>query len=165
MKVFTLFLCTAVVEAFVSPSDIKGVSCLGLQTGKQSPRVETNSIISITYPKNERRLRLYSKTTADKESKRPTITGSLLSASLLVVLDIAFRRLFQQMAISFPSSLAGCCALFVSLLALPFGQGVFELLSPGASLLAKWLPVFLYVVYCSSLSSRMHPNIVFAYFF
>jgi putative effector of murein hydrolase LrgA (UPF0299 family) len=74
--------------------------------------------------------------------KSPTITKSFLSASILVVLDIFFRRLLQRAAISFPSSLAGCGALFTTLLLVPFGESMFKALSPGAALLAKWLPVF-----------------------
>jgi putative effector of murein hydrolase LrgA (UPF0299 family) len=87
---------------------------------------------------------LYASTTAStsEEPKSPTISTSIISASALVVLDIAFRRLFQRLAISFPSSLGGCCALFLTLLTLPFGQDLFNVLSPGAALLAKWLPVF-----------------------
>ena len=142
MKFFNFFLFIATAQAFV-PSN--RVAHIGVCSACQSPRFETNSIASIPCINNEKRLRLYStstSTTADKESKSPTVAGSLLSASLLVVLDVAFRRLFQRLAISFPSSLAACCALFVSLLAFPFGQGVFNVLSPGAALLAKWLPVF-----------------------
>lgn len=72
----------------------------------------------------------------------PTVKRSLFSASSLVVLDILFRRLFQALSISFPSSLAGCGVLLVSLLTLPFGNKLYNALSPGATLLAKWLPVF-----------------------
>jgi len=72
----------------------------------------------------------------------PIVQKSVISASALVVLDIAFRRLFQAWCISFPSSLAGCGVLFASLLALPFGDKLYDALNPGSSLLAKWLPVF-----------------------
>ncbi|CAJ1950459.1 unnamed protein product [Cylindrotheca closterium] len=69
-------------------------------------------------------------------------TPTIMSAFLLLALDVGFRRLFQKLAISFPSSLGGCCALFISLLTLPGGEKMFKILSPGAALLAKWLPVF-----------------------
>ena len=72
----------------------------------------------------------------------PTVKKSVISASALVVLEILFRRLFQALSISFPSSLAGCGVLFVSMLALPFGDRLYNALSPGSALLAKWLPVF-----------------------
>lgn len=79
----------------------------------------------------------------DSNEKRiPTMVDSVVSASLLIALDVGFRKLFQALSISFPSSLGGCCALFVAMLVLPFGSGMFSLLNPGAALLAKWLPVF-----------------------
>ena len=64
------------------------------------------------------------------------------SATILVVLDIAFRHILKRASISFPSSLAGCGALFATMLALPQGESIFNALSPGAAILAKWLPVF-----------------------
>lgn len=73
---------------------------------------------------------------------KPILQKPLLSASALVILDIAFRRLFQTLSIDFPSSLAGCGFLLASLLTLPFGEKLYESLSPGSTLLAKWLPVF-----------------------
>jgi hypothetical protein len=77
-----------------------------------------------------------------------TTTTTLLSASLLIGLDIVFRRILQMASISFPSSLAGCGALFATMLLVPTGKGkggessLFQALTPGAALLAKWLPVF-----------------------
>lgn len=68
---------------------------------------------------------------------------------LWCVLDIAFRRLFQHLDIAtkFPSSLGGCGVLLAVLLASKPSSGTKEsklhrLLTPGAALLAKWLPVF-----------------------
>ena len=68
----------------------------------------------------------------------------LTSALQLFVLDFVFRKLFQWVNLSFPSSLAGCGALFVTLLLSPPSTAVsiFQQLQPGAVLLAKWLPVF-----------------------
>ncbi len=79
---------------------------------------------------------------ANTDKKPPTMMKSMLSASLLIALDVGFRKLFQALAISFPSSLGGCCILFFSMLLLPMGSRLFHLFSPGAALLAKWLPVF-----------------------
>mmetsp|Transcript_8453 Transcript_8453/g.20886 ORF Transcript_8453/g.20886 Transcript_8453/m.20886 type:complete len:558 (+) Transcript_8453:138-1811(+) len=78
---------------------------------------------------------------------------SVLSVGLWCALDIAFRRLFQSLdlATKFPSSLAGCGALLAVLLLSPKSSSsstqtneskLYRLLSPGAALLAKWLPVF-----------------------
>ncbi|KAL9189248.1 hypothetical protein ACHAXT_011738 [Thalassiosira profunda] len=72
---------------------------------------------------------------------------TFIATSILVLLDTQFRSLFAKHAIPFPSSLAGCGALFASIMLLnsmnkELGDGVYEALNPGAALLAKWLPVF-----------------------
>jgi putative effector of murein hydrolase len=79
-------------------------------------------------------------TSVAQKSSTSTTTKSLLSAALLVGLDAAFSRLFQTVGIAFPSSLAGCGILLAALLVC--GDGLYDKLSPGADLLAKWLPVF-----------------------
>jgi hypothetical protein len=81
--------------------------------------------------------------TATPEDKPagPTVKASLVSATALAVLDVAFRRLLKRMSIAFPSSLAGCGVLFASMLTLPFGGRIYDALSPGSTLLAKWLAV------------------------
>ena len=78
---------------------------------------------------------------------RKEIIQKVSSTSLLVAMDVAIRRLFQARSIAFPSSLAGCGILFASLLWLhaaktEWGDSIYSLLSPGAAVLAKWLPVF-----------------------
>ena len=81
----------------------------------------------------------------------------------LVSLDVGFRSLFAKYSIPFPSSLAGCGALFAAMVSLNaiavagdgddgddddddgkkrMGEGLYLALNPGATLLAKWLPVF-----------------------
>lgn len=71
-----------------------------------------------------------------------------LATALLLLLDARLRSLFARCAIPFPSSLAGCGALFSGMLALDaanearWGERVYAALNPGATLLAKWLPVF-----------------------
>ena len=65
----------------------------------------------------------------------------------IIALDTLFRKSFHAMSIQFPSSLAGCTALFMILLLLhsckkEWGDYWHGLLNPGATLLAKWLPVF-----------------------
>ena len=110
-----------------------------------SPRLPTTD-----YPSTDPKPTLYQSSTSsptssssnESSSKIPFISDSVLSASLLIGIDVFVRRLFQKLAISFPSSLGGCCALFATMLTLPIGQALFEILGPGAALLAKWLPVF-----------------------
>lgn len=77
-----------------------------------------------------------------EQSKIITLAKPVAAASMLAVFDILFRRLFQELAISFPSSLAGCGTLFATFLLVPGGDSLYQMLSPGAALLAKWLPVF-----------------------
>ena len=84
-----------------------------------------------------------SNSSSSSNGKRQTI----IATALLILLDIQFRSLFLKYSIAFPSSLAGCGALFASMLLLTslneeLGEGVYGLLNPGATLLAKWLPVF-----------------------
>lgn len=76
---------------------------------------------------------------------------TIIATTILILLDTQFRALFQKYSIPFPSSLAGCGALFASMLALDalssndknkWGERVYDVLTPGAALLAKWLPVF-----------------------
>jgi len=69
---------------------------------------------------------------------------ALASATAFVAMDVLFRRLFSYLQISFPSSLGACSLLFGALLVLPerIAETLFERLQPGATLLAKWLPVF-----------------------
>jgi hypothetical protein len=75
--------------------------------------------------------------------------NTLIATLLLVLMDVQLRSLFTKYSIAFPSSLAGCGALFASMIALDslsgsskWGQALYEMLGPGANLLAKWLPVF-----------------------
>ena len=84
-----------------------------------------------------------SSSSSSSTSKKKTI----LATTILIVLDTQFRSLFQQYSIPFPSSLAGCGTLFTFMILLntineKWGDGVYDMLNPGATLLAKWLPVF-----------------------
>ena len=76
-------------------------------------------------------------------SKQKTI----IATAILIFLDVQFRTLFTKYSIPFPSSLAGCGSLFVTMLALTsikkeWGEAIYNNLNPGATLFAKWLPVF-----------------------
>ena len=82
-----------------------------------------------------------------KSQSNPLFITSLISTLAIVSLDVSFRKLFKVLSISFPSSLAGCGALFTTLLGLysikpQWGDSLYGVLSPGAAVLAKWLPVF-----------------------
>lgn len=72
---------------------------------------------------------------------------TIIATFLLIFLDVQFRSIFTKYSIPFPSSLAGCGSLFATMIALnavkeEWGEAVYNTLSPGAALLAKWLPVF-----------------------
>lgn len=59
-------------------------------------------------------------------------------------MDMIFRQLFRWNHISFPSSLGACGILFITLFFInpPTNIIILSFLQPGATLLAKWLPVF-----------------------
>lgn len=87
-------------------------------------------------------------TNTPSSSAAPPSTGkrqTILATTILVLLDIQVRSLFLKYSIPFPSSLAGCGALFASMILInTFNEkdGLYQVLNPGATLLAKWLPVF-----------------------
>jgi hypothetical protein len=73
--------------------------------------------------------------------------AELKGASIFIVLDHLFRKAFLKYGINFPSQLGGCCILLTLMLVGNVikpgsGDAVFTALTPGAALLAKWLPVF-----------------------
>jgi putative effector of murein hydrolase len=68
---------------------------------------------------------------------------ALLSAAAFVVLDVIFRLIFTKFHLTFPSSLGACSCLFAFLLTFHQNEwNALDYLKPGATLLAKWLPVF-----------------------
>ena len=77
-----------------------------------------------------------------------SINGNEVKGALIfIVLDYLFRKLFVTYGINFPSQLGGCCILLITMLLAEvvspgIGDGIFALLTPGANMLAKWLPVF-----------------------
>ncbi|MGK3742922.1 MAG: hypothetical protein ACI90V_009778 [Bacillariaceae sp.] len=107
-----------------------------------------------------------STTTAPSASSSLTLSSdqkSVLSVGIWCLLDVVFRRIFQRLDIAskFPSSLGGCGVMLIILLlwrtsssassaSTPMSMSTNEnkmsllhrILSPGAGLLAKWLPVF-----------------------
>ena len=65
----------------------------------------------------------------------------------LILIEMAFRKLFQQFGIRFPAQLAGCVALFTVMILAQAATGsagdkICAALSPGSALLAKWMGVF-----------------------
>ena len=71
------------------------------------------------------------------------LTKAVASSSLFVMTDIVIKLLFQRQGITFPSSLAGCCVLSLTLLSAPFHHGLYRLLAPGAKLMQKFMMIFL----------------------
>lgn len=77
-----------------------------------------------------------------------TINGNEVKGAIIfTLLDYMFRKAFVKYGINFPSQLGGCCILFVAMLLAEaikpgLGDSVFTTLTPGANILAKWLPVF-----------------------
>mmetsp|Transcript_3695 Transcript_3695/g.8196 ORF Transcript_3695/g.8196 Transcript_3695/m.8196 type:complete len:529 (-) Transcript_3695:109-1695(-) len=98
-------------------------------------------------PPSSTALSVASSSTSEKPPG-PSKTKIILATAALVLFDTQFRSLFVHYSIPFPSSLAGCGALFSGMLLLnvasggTLGENLFKFLNPGAVLLAKWLPVF-----------------------
>lgn len=147
MKAFSL-LCLSTASAFTAHH---GFASANVRNHRQAITSRPRRNHPIASPLRNRWSPTIRKSSITKASNDDKVNGvdkvspptpTLVSAFLLVALDVGFRRLFKKLAISFPSSLGGCCVLFVSLLTLPLGEKLFQILSPGAALLAKWLPVF-----------------------
>jgi len=74
-------------------------------------------------------------------------SNNLLGAAFFVAYDIALRKVFTANDIAFPSMMAGCVFIFIGLVLAEIiktglGESIFQLLTPGSVLLAKWLSVF-----------------------
>mmetsp|Transcript_7519 Transcript_7519/g.10187 ORF Transcript_7519/g.10187 Transcript_7519/m.10187 type:complete len:534 (-) Transcript_7519:232-1833(-) len=79
-------------------------------------------------------------------SSSPTISKEVGGAIYFIVFDVLLRKLFKAKGIAFPSMLAGSGLLFAGMVLVDvarpgWGDAAFDLLNPGAVLLAKWLPV------------------------
>jgi hypothetical protein len=68
---------------------------------------------------------------------------AIASSAIFVVLDVFIKNVFRLRGVHFPSSLAGCTGLAVTLLVSPYHRSMYAVLSPGARLLQKFLMVFL----------------------
>lgn len=71
------------------------------------------------------------------------VTGTIV----LTLIERILNKIFVQKGIKFPAQLGGCGILFAFLVIseaiVPgFGNSIFEYLTPGTTLLTKWLPVF-----------------------
>lgn len=142
LKIAVLAVLTGVAVAFqprafsarlasTHQNPSRSVRCLVV---RPEPAIRSTSIVLLS-----------TKATGDEETKAPapaTLKKSLVAASMLIAFDIFCRRLFQAFSIGFPSALAGCGALFATFLLVPAGPQLYNILSPGSALLAKWLPLF-----------------------
>ena len=78
-----------------------------------------------------------------QQLKPSPLVKAAASSTLFVFADIAIKHIFKAQGISFPSSLAGCCAMAAVLLTNPMHATMYKVLAPGAKLLQKFLMVFL----------------------
>jgi hypothetical protein len=77
----------------------------------------------------------------------PSLTKALMGAAAFAVIEQVVKRGLQAANLKYPAGLGACILLFTSLcltdlVAPSLAQTVFEALSPGAAVLAKWFPVF-----------------------
>ena len=78
-----------------------------------------------------------------QQLKPSPLVKAVASSTLFIFADIAIKHIFKAKSISFPSSLAGCCAMAAVLLTNPMHATMYKVLAPGAKLLQKFLMVFL----------------------
>jgi hypothetical protein len=78
-----------------------------------------------------------------QQLKPSPLVKAVASSTLFIFADVAIKHIFKAKGISFPSSLAGCCAMAAVLLTNPFHASMYQVLAPGARLLQKFLMVFL----------------------
>lgn len=76
-------------------------------------------------------------------SQKDAITGAIV----MTLIERATNRVLKSLGSTFPSQLGGCIGLLFFMLSAEavvpgLGDSIFASLSPGAALLAKWLPVF-----------------------
>jgi putative effector of murein hydrolase LrgA (UPF0299 family) len=86
------------------------------------------------------------KSTLTQPSESPSPTSSKPNSWIAIVnffgIHEVFKQLFLRYSIAFPASLSGCGALLTTFLLAPIGSDLYTQFAPGASVLAKWLPVF-----------------------
>lgn len=150
---FLALICSFNVEAFSSYHG-KTLQAPRVQLPIQGrPQTTFDSIVNHHVNPNPIKLRvqkttpsqLYSSASAAVDKKDSV--SPIISTLSIVLMDVFLRKAFKKASISFPSSLAGCGALFATLLTLhqispELGDGLYDKLSSGAGVLAKWLPVF-----------------------
>jgi hypothetical protein len=76
-----------------------------------------------------------------------TLSNAVMGAIAFAAIEALTKRLLSVTNVKFPSSLGACLCLFFFLLVAEsmnadFANAIFAGLTPGAGLLAKWLPVF-----------------------
>jgi len=76
-----------------------------------------------------------------------TLTNAFAGVAAMALIEKGVKEFFKASDIKFPAQLAGCLFLFALLLitdsVMPdLANSIFAALTPGAGLLAKWLPVF-----------------------
>jgi hypothetical protein len=74
-------------------------------------------------------------------------TDAAVGTVALTLIERAVNKLFIHFGIKFPAQLGGCGILFFFLVIADFilpgsGTSIFKALTPGTTLLTKWLPVF-----------------------
>jgi hypothetical protein len=72
-----------------------------------------------------------------------SLVRSIASATIFVLIERIIKILFSAKHITFPSSLAGCCIMAITLLVTPFHARMYTLLNPGAKFLQRFLMIFL----------------------
>ena len=104
--------------------------------------------MTVTLFRPRKRTALFLSSTSIPDTSTPTKKvenphrSALMAVVALFIINRSFKMAFQKLQIAFPAPLGACGVLFATFLFAPFGGSLHALLSPGAAVLAKWLPVF-----------------------
>jgi len=120
---------------------------------KQLKGVKRSNNVNVNHPLDKKMTQSFTSPVLEKATQ--SLRGgnsmfnsnNILGAAYFIAFDVALRKVFTANNIGFPSMMAGCLLLFAVFVAAEIlkpglGDAVFNLLNPGAVLLAKWLPIF-----------------------
>jgi putative effector of murein hydrolase LrgA (UPF0299 family) len=125
--------------AYVSP-----FSTLSRQQSKKTSRIDRYFRESSS---NRCKNYIPLKSTESKSSESPSPTSQYKPNAWIAIINFfgiheVFKQLFLRYSVAFPASLSGCGTLLTTFLLAPMGNDLYAQFAPGATVLAKWLPVF-----------------------
>ena len=130
-------LVLTLVDGFATIAGVKNVKLTSCPKTKTSCQVVYKEQFSL-----QRYKTTLSETLSDVEPVPVSKPSPFVAIINLFGINEIFKLVFLKYAITFPASLSGCGALFATFLFAPIGGELYNQFSPGATELARWLPVF-----------------------